>query len=132
MGSNYFLMAFCHLQSQEVVVTVMFTLPDPPRCDRQRFALLGTNFNVSSSQLPLILNAIQLRCLRNGWLKCERGTQPVSICQGVNFSRLGGLVLGSKIALRGPMASDGFVPAHGEHPKVHLTPVTAGTSKKAK
>lgn len=30
------------------------------------------------------------------------------------------------------MASDGFVPAHGEHPKVHLTAVTAGTSKKAK
>lgn len=86
MGSNYFLMAFCHLQSQEVVVTVMFTLPDPPHCDRQRFALLGLNFNVSSSQLPLILNAIQLRCLRNGWLKSERGTQLVLICQGVNFS----------------------------------------------
>lgn len=130
MGSNYLLMAFGHLQSQEVVITVTFTLPDPPCCDR--FALLGTNFNVSSSQLPLILNAIQLRCLRNGWLKCERGTQLVSICQGVNFSRLGGLVLGSKIALRGPMASDGFVPAYGEHPKVHLTAVTAGTSKKAK
>lgn len=83
VGSNYFLMAFCHLQSQEVVITVMFTLPDPPRCDR--FALLGLNFNVYS-QLPLILNAIQLRCLRNGWLKSERGTQLVSICQGVNFS----------------------------------------------
>lgn len=52
----------------------------------------------------------------------------------MNFSRLGGLVLGSKIALRVPKAkvSNGFVSGHAEHPPVLLTPVTAGTSEKAK
>lgn len=75
VGSNYHLMAVCHLLSQELVVTLQLLVPDLPCCDRHQFlALLGINFSAFYSWLPLIRSVIALKCRRNAQLKCELST----------------------------------------------------------